>query len=528
MKTIKPWQAALLFILLSFLFYGRSLNYEFVWDDERAHLTQHDNFMTGNLKAIWKKPDGMYIPVSYTAWYIIKMISEDKEGNIRPFAFRFANLLIHGINAWLVYLLLTMLINHTASSVFGGILFLIHPLQVESVIWISEFRGLLASMLAFASLFFYLKEIGKKDTASQIRNSTGYLVATLLFLLAVLSKPSVIVLPFAITVLIWFFFRDKMKTCLQSLMLWLFIIIPVALLTGATPAPELNYVSVSPWLNPLMVAFSLSFYFLKIFFPVNLSPCYGITPVNVMNTLWPFIALALWLVSAFFIFKNRNKQPVIMAGILFLLIALLPVSGLRSFDYQRFSVVADRYVYFGMFGVALISAKLWIHAGRIVWLKYLLFACMLFYMLQSFRQMPVWKNEFSLWQAAYQRNPKQWAANYNLGVHYARQNQDSKAVEFYTAAIKANPNDKTTLTNRANSLARLKRFEESLKDYASAIALDVKDGSIFYNRALTYYNMGKISKCLDDLEAAKQRNFPVDESIIRSVRNELKSKQQSE
>lgn len=528
---MKSWQhrtAALLFILLSFVLYGRSLNYDFVWDDERAHLTQHENFMTGNLKAIWKPGTGMFIPVSYTVWYGIKKMSEDADGKIKPFPFRFINLLLHGVNSWLVYLLLMSLIKNNSSSLFGSLIFLIHPLQVESVVWISEFRGLLASFLAFCSLLIFLNEIQKNDTAAKVRNSTGYLVSTLLFLLAVLSKPSVVILPFSIVALVWFFYREKMKACLQSLALWLVIVIPIAFITGATSSPEIKSVSVAPWLNPLIAAFSYGFYLLKIVFPAGLSPCYGILPVEVMNSVWPFMALAGFLVAAFLIFKNGKNQPELLAAVVFLIIALLPVSGIRSFEYQRFSVVADRYVYFGMLGVALFAARVWLSAYRTKRMKYTLIVFLLFFTVQNLKQVPVWKNEYSLWQAAYQNNPGQWAANYNLGVYYMKQNQPEKAVAYYTAAIDANPNERMVLTNRANSLARLKRFEESLADYAAAIKLDEKDGSIYYNRALTYYNMGDLSNCLTDLEAAKRRSFPVDESILRSVRNELHKKQNAE
>ena len=62
-----------LLFVLSFILYGRTLSYEFVWDDERSHLTNHKDLMNGDLKAIWGKPyDGMYIPVTYTTWWIIK------------------------------------------------------------------------------------------------------------------------------------------------------------------------------------------------------------------------------------------------------------------------------------------------------------------------------------------------------------------------------------------------------------------------------------------------------------------------
>jgi hypothetical protein len=527
MNPVQLLKTGLVLMAFSFALYGRALNHEFVWDDE-AHLSGHKNLMSGNLKAIWTQKTFFYIPVSYTLWYVIKKISEDETGKLKPFAFRFSNILLHSFNAFLVFLILAALIKDNQAALAGSLLFLIHPMQVESVVWISEFRGLLASGFAFSSLLFFWRELEKHDKASQIRNSTGFTIASLLFLLGVLSKPSVVILPFCIAALVMFFYPAKLKTGLYALAIWLIIVIPVALFTGAKPAPELKYVITKPWLNPLIAAYSYGFYFLKVVFPLNLSPCYGITPAELMQTARPFIALAFIIAFVFFIYRYRPAQPAIFAGIVFMAIALLPVSGLRSFDYQRFSVVADRYVYFGMSGMALAVARLWEMRKQLKWIQAVIAVFMIFFLILNIRQVPVWKNDFSLWQAAFKYNPRQWAANYNLGVFYTKHNRPAMAVSYYTTAIAANPHDKATLTNRANALARLKKFKESLDDYRAALEVDPNDGSIYYNRALTYYYMGELEKCLADLEDSKKRNFPVDESIIRAIRSEWRNKKQND
>jgi hypothetical protein len=80
-----------LIILFSFALYGKTLNHQFVWDDERSHLTKHADVMEGKLSAIWSKPyDGMYIPVTYTIWTGIKEFGlQQTEERIKSQTFSF-------------------------------------------------------------------------------------------------------------------------------------------------------------------------------------------------------------------------------------------------------------------------------------------------------------------------------------------------------------------------------------------------------------------------------------------------------
>jgi hypothetical protein len=515
-------KTAFLLLFVTFLLYGRALNYSFVWDDERAHLTANDHFMSGNWKAIWTPGSGLFIPVSYTLWYGIKLLSQDEKGQLQPSAFHLANLMLHAGNALLLFVFLSRLKLTRGAALAGSIFFLIHPLQVESVVWISEFRGLLATFFALLSLNLYWQELTYHRDAAALRNATGFLLATVAFVLALLSKPSVILLPFILLALVWILQPERIRLALYSLPLWLILVLPVAWLTAQAPPPEVREEEVPVYLNPFIAAYTIAFYLVKLVWPADLAPCYGITPPMLIKQATLYLSLPVLLGSAWFVYSNRKKiAPPVMAAIWFLLLAILPVSGIISFIYQHHSVVADRYVYFGMAGLGLLVAYLWEKGNSFRFIRYSFIVWLLILATISFRQVGVWKDEHTLWQTSLQVNPDQWAANYNLGVHYMKQQQVTKAIEHYTAALKANPFEKNTLENRANALARLNRFEEALADYHSALELDETDGSIYYNRALTYYRMGEKEKSLHDLKEARARLFPVDESLIKAIESEV-------
>ena len=99
------------------------------------------------------RPD-FYIPVTYTGWTWIAQTTANQNGDLRPEPFRTLNLLIHATNSVLVFWLLDPLVQAMRPALLGAILFAIHPLQVESVVWISELRGLLAALFSLMALDF--------------------------------------------------------------------------------------------------------------------------------------------------------------------------------------------------------------------------------------------------------------------------------------------------------------------------------------------------------------------------------------
>jgi hypothetical protein len=146
---------AILVFVFSFAAYLPSRSSAFVWDDQPYHLAGNAQLMRGDYAAFWTKPyRDFYIPVTYTLWTWIAQRA-DHNGDLRLEAFRTVNLLVHAANSVLVLWLLYLLLQSTRPALLGAAVFAIHPLQVESVVWISELRGLLAALFSLIALVLH-------------------------------------------------------------------------------------------------------------------------------------------------------------------------------------------------------------------------------------------------------------------------------------------------------------------------------------------------------------------------------------
>lgn len=513
----------IILFLSSLLIYGRAIHYEFVWDDERSHLTRHNDFMQGKIGAMWSKPyDGMYIPVAYTAWYAVKKISAGSDTRLDPKPFHAVNVILHGFNSMLVFLLLVLFFNNSPAALAGSMVFLLHPLQVESVAWISEFRGLLSTFFSLGALYLFFNACLKNSNTNALSflRSRAFLFSTLLFTLALLSKPSAVALPFIAGLLAWCFSPSAYKGVLKSLTLWLLVMVPVILVTGHSQKNDILSFVPALWQRPLLAGDSVFFYFSKLLVPIDLAACYGKTPELMLKSNTVYLTTALVGGLFLFLFIKRNAYRHLFTGCCIILAAVIPVSGLVSFYYQRYSNVADRYMYLGMLGAALIISFFWIKAKQVKALNYAIPVLFLFFIILTVRQIPVWKNEFAMWDNSAKLYPDQWTALYNRAVHYGKAGQFRQAIDDYTRALIFNPADKNIYLNRANAFGMVKRFEDALADYSKALELSPGDGSAYYNRALTYYNMGELTLCIRDLHKAQELKFPFDPGLIQAVNNE--------
>ena len=147
-----------LFILgLNILVFAKTLSFGFVWDDNVSHLRSNPALMGNRPKEFWKKTyDGLYIPLSYTIWTFLAHTdlakSDSKDEVFKAMPFHFLNFSFHILNSILVLLLLFAFCGNNVAAFMGAAIFAVHPMQVESVAWISEFRGLLCAFFFFSAL----------------------------------------------------------------------------------------------------------------------------------------------------------------------------------------------------------------------------------------------------------------------------------------------------------------------------------------------------------------------------------------
>jgi tetratricopeptide (TPR) repeat protein len=509
-KAINRKYLMIILFVLSLVVYARTINYGFVWDDERIHLTNNEQLMKGNVKSFWEKPySGMYIPMSYTAWTIIKNSSDSKK-QLSPKVFHLLNIIMHSINCILIFQLLVLLFKNQTQAFFGSLLFMLHPMQVESVAWISEFRGLFSAffcLLSLISIFNYSEKNSIKVRSFII--SKNFIIATILFVFALLAKPSAIVLPFVAVVLGWCFYRINFTSSIKVLSLWLILIIPIIIITKNSQPNELIYTNISLWQRFFIAGDSLFFYLQKLIFPYPLAACYGYTPEIISTNQSIYITTIICFLLTIILFIKRKSNPILFSGFLIIFICLLPVLGFIPFEYQEHSNVADRYIYFAMIGAALFIPVISNSIEKNNYLKYIGGSVLLIFLILNIRQTNTWKNEFSVWDNTlqhYQNSPKVY---YNRGVEYSKMGKYDDAITDYTQCLSIQKDYRDALFNRANAYENVNNIQAAFTDYSTYLSIDSTDGSVYYKRSHLYYKEGNINAALNDVKKAAYYNFPV-------------------
>ena len=502
---------ALLLFVSSLLLYSRTVFYGFVWDDERVNLTSNKTLMQGDMVSFWQKPyQGLYIPVSYTVWSLVKKIFYANE-KISPFAFHCLNVITHSVNCVLVFLLLALLFKNTKYAFLGSLLFSIHPLQVESVVWISEFRGLLSvlfSLLALLSLF-YLFEKTKSQKVSNIFFTKHFIISTALFTFSLLSKPLMVILPLVVIILSRGFYKSNFKSALILMLLWFLIIIPVFIITKNLQPGFIVIESPTIIERFLIAGDSIFFYFTKIIFPYPLAACYGFTPkIILQNNLIYFTSLIAFGIIFFLLIRNK-KNVLLFSGVAIIVVSILPVLGFINFDYQKLSNVADRYMYFGMFGAAIVLIWLVKYFEKFKFTTYLVIFYLIILGAVNILLTNTWKDEISVWGNTLSHYKNSPMVYYNHGVQNSILGKFDKAIIDYTECLKLKNDYKDAIFNRANAYQNINELKLALADYDKYLTIDSNDGSVYYKRAYLFYKLGNIEEASKNAELAKKYNFPV-------------------
>jgi Tfp pilus assembly protein PilF len=449
------WPAALTLLVLAC--FASVLGAEFLeWDDPH-NLSQNADFNPPSrhgLARYWKAPfEGLYVPVTYTVWMGAAWASQMIHGRSRlldPHLFHAVNLLAHAICVALVWLILRRLLDEASgadvAAAIGAALFAAHPLQVETVAWVSGLKDLLGALFGLVAIYQYLRfaQASRSPPTSRSwkRRRSHYVLATAAYITALLCKPSCVAVPVIAGILAVGVGRYvRIRTAAASLAPWLILAVPIVLVTRIAQPALLTRPLAPVWRRPQIAADALAFYLGKLAYPARLAIDYGRSPDIVahdpaarLTWLVPVgLALLLWLL-------RRQTRIVGFAALVFFT-AMLPMLGLIPFDFQFYSTVADHYAYLAMLGPALALAWLVGTSRPRTLLKALAAAVIVILGAMSFRQARVWHDTASAFDHTLRVNPNSWLSHINLS-YYAILHEDSKsAVAHARAALALRPED---------------------------------------------------------------------------------------
>ncbi len=505
-----------LLIILPLLIYIQVYDFEILWDDDdgagKGHL--HNAFVVkpswASFTQLFTQPYfDMYIPVSYSLLGILKAFAELLSLPVNS-VLHLGNVMVHIINGLLVFTIIKQFIVNKWAVLIGVLFFLLHPIQVEAVAWISEFRGLLAALFVLLSLYYYLKN----------QANLSYL-SLIFFVLAVLSKPSAVVLVPFMFLLNYFHYDFKIAKNIQKTLPFALIALIFVLITSSVQLGRIDFAqhSLDFWQRPFVWLDSIIFYIYKIIYPYHLSASYTLSP-KFISAQWWFYPLALApLALGVLLWLGRKTQPLLVFSAALFVAGFFSTSGFVSFVFSKYSLVTDRYIYIAMIGIALFIATVFSKIQSKYWQGLMLAILLVFSSLSAFRQIPVWQDKGKLWSHAINYEATLGYAHTNLRKHFsdkgrkfASAGKHQQAIVYFDKAINMTPsNNKKYLailfSDKGLAFAGMGKYQQALDNFDQAIKHypqnDIsKSSTAFYNKGLALLQLKKYQQALDSFNQA--------------------------
>jgi len=381
------------------------------------------------LQAFTSYDPELYIPFTFLSYQI-----EYALFGLNASWYHLTNLLLHIGTTYLVYAFIFSLSEKKGVSLVVALLFGIHPMNTETVAWISARKDLLSTFFTFASLVAYVRY-------RQTGSSRPYWACLTLFACALLSKVSPVLLPLVL-LLIDQYQRRGMDRCAWMEKIPFFAVSLIfgciALVGKVTNVSSLTFVE-----NVLLATKSFSFGLVKLFIPLDQSVIYPQS--NVISVSHPDIAVGitgavLFLVLLILLRKNRAVQ----LGLSFYLLFLLPsfATFVKGDEVYFFS---DRYVYASLPGLLFtLGMLLEPHLKKAPVVPVLL---VFGYGLMTFIRLPIWQDSIHLYENALLHYSQSASVHYNLGLAYADTGRDDDALAQYRMAIDLRPSHADAYNN---------------------------------------------------------------------------------
>jgi hypothetical protein len=412
------------------------------WDDLNmiVHNPRFNPPTWANAGWYWFHPAfDLYWPMTTTLWAGLARVGwldvpDQFGGHLNPAVFHLASALLHSLATAILFLVLVRFTRNASAAAFGALLFGVHPIQVEPVAFAGVLDNPLAGLFSLLAIWQYMILTDPANALSSRAKKIRWTIASIALLLAMLSKPSAVVIPPLALMLDIGMHRRSLRPALRSIAPWILLVLPCVIWTMRIQHGH-DTLGCPVWFRPMIALDATGFYLQKIAWPFPLAVDYGRSPhfVFTRGVSWPAVSASIGLLVVALL--SRNRYPRLCASLLIFLIALLPNSGLLPFDFQMFSTVADRYAYLAMVGVALLGAIAIQQLPRLAPLGFLLLFALV---VQTETQIAFWKNGETLFRHALLVNPNSWMSDINLAGVLADRSPD-QALRLCQRAIELRP-----------------------------------------------------------------------------------------
>ena len=511
--------------MVTILFYIPALNNDFVnWDDHK-YVYQNKNIHFLNFHSLY----WMLTSFHASNWHPLTWLSHALDyalWGLNPLGHHLTNIILHGLNTLLVFLLAIKLTTNTQDSTMtsskaktshplptliflsAGVtaaLFGLHPLHVESVVWISERKDLLSASFFLLSIISYVSYTSFPTP----NRSRWFPLSILFFALALMAKPMAVSLPIVLLLIDWYPLKRLNKSN-QKLLLLLKEKVPFFILSLAsaiiTIIAQYSGGAVGSMeqfplgLRLMNASRALLFYLGKMAYPLELSPFYPF-PADAHWLGLPYVlsGIVVVLLTLFCLWMIKSKNYLIPIIWFYFVVTLLPVIGVIQVGIQA---AADRYTYLPSLAIFLLAGIgiSWIYQKAVL-IKYgiflkgaiLLVTAIIIFLLgrSTIKQIKVWQNSGSLWSYVIDIFPNRIPiAHNNLGLFYHEKGMVKKALSEYKQASSIDSDYINAYNNLGVIYDEMDKFEEAIIAFNKALIIDPHYTEAYYNLGNAYASRG--------------------------------------
>jgi len=521
MKIVKKWPilGASFIVVMTLVCYLPAIQGGYIWDDD-ALVTDNPTLRTiEGLRRIWLEIGALtqYYPMVFTSFWV-----EYHLWHLHPLGYHLVNVVLHSLNGILLWLLLRRL--HIPGAWLAAAIFVLHPVHVESVAWISERKNVLSSCFYLLAFLSYLRFAGvgadpsPSTSSSTLRSPSAtsvfryYVLSVVLYLCALLSKTVTCTMPAALLLLLWW---------KEGHIRWRRVVplIPYfaagAALGLLTMWMEKNYVGAQgeEWTlsfveRCLVAGRALWFYGSKLFWPSELTFIYPRWQIDA-GSWWhylPPLAVVGLVITLWLFRKQIGKAPLV--AVLFFVGTLTPALGFFDVYPMRYSYVADHFQYLASIGLIVLGVAVMMRTFQRLGSRYrfsgfVVYGIVLIVLGKLvWQQGQIYKDVELLWRDTISKNPHAWIAHNNLGEVLVKRGKIDEGIEHFKRCLVIKPDHMKAYNNLGNAYGIEGRFDEAITELMRALELNPRYAAAHSNLGNVYLNKGELDKAISEYKRA--------------------------
>ena len=495
-------------LLLTIIVYAGAMSHDFIYQfDDDLYVTNNPDiqaFTWGNIQKIFTKPYvGLYLPLT-----MFSLMADYAVNGLNPQGYHIANLIFHLLNTVLVFILVRKLKPGIYVASVVAFVFALHPMHVESVVWISERKDVLYTLFYLTGLIAWLRYIDKPSPGR-------YLATAGLFVLSLLSKTVAVSFPLFLVAFDWYRGRKLLSRQVILEKVPFFALSLAFGLLGiyfTSTANDFSTPDVAWAFRPFIVSDAVLMYLYKFIAPFNLMNYYYYPDIS--NGTLPSgfyistgVLVVLVLSGIFWVHKSQKSKRDILLG---LIIFVMPTLFVLQLIPAGRAYAADRYTYISYIGLSYIFAvttglilrnqsrkTTQVRAAIIVIIVF--FAIGFSYL--TWDRNKDWKDSLTLFDDLVDKNPERGHPYLIRGITQMQFGNTEKALADYNKSILLNPTSAKALANRASAKGMLGDYDGALADANRALEIRPGYENALNNRATALIFKADFDAALADIDA---------------------------